>query len=400
VRVLFVSPVVPYPPITGVRVRMFNLLQELSKRHEITLVCFDELLNVRVDLDHVLELCNNAHVFPTRRPTTPANILDYFVHGKSASVAIFTSPRARSTIARLVAETNFDLVNIHSFYTAHNLPSSCNLPIVIVDHSLQFIMTQRHCNITSGVVRAAFRIDSRRAKRWLIQAWRQDDVCAAVSEAERQIASTLVPSKPIHAVPNGVDESYFRYVDPSARSPATILFVGNFRSFVNCDAIRYFVDEIFPIIKEKVHEAELWVVGNDPPPEIRRLARRPSVQVTGTVPDVRPYLAAASVFICPLRTGSGTRLKILEAMAMGLPIVSTTIGAEGLNVKDKVHILLANDQSAFAEKVVRLLTTPEYGARLGREARELVERNYTWHESAQALETCYEIAVTLRLPAI
>jgi glycosyltransferase involved in cell wall biosynthesis len=204
------------------------------------------------------------------------------------------------------------------------------------------------------------------------------------SERERAVISAYLPRKPTAAVLNGVDLDHFR---PSVApvDPSTILFTGSIDYRPNTDAVLYFAREIFPRILRAQRRATLMVVGMRPPPEITALAG-PNIVITGAVADVRPYLQRATVVVAPLRMGSGTRLKLLEAMAMGKPVVSTALGAEGLAVEGGTHLLVADDPAAFAAEVVRLLDHPSLAAWMGRNGRDLVEREYGWEAAGERLD--------------
>jgi glycosyltransferase involved in cell wall biosynthesis len=212
------------------------------------------------------------------------------------------------------------------------------------------------------------------------------DAILATSEVDRGALASEVGGIPIHVVPNGVDTQYFapgRHGDP-----ALLLFTGAMTYGPNADAMRYFCAEIFPRVQALVPEASLAIVGREPPPWLRRLAGD-GIQVTGTVTDVRPWMERAAVFVVPLRMGSGTRLKILEAMASGCAIVSTTIGCEGLDVTHGEDILIADTPVAFAAEVARCLRDPTLRATLGGRARQLVERRYEWGTIGRELGDFY-----------
>jgi glycosyltransferase involved in cell wall biosynthesis len=193
-----------------------------------------------------------------------------------------------------------------------------------------------------------------------------------------------LPTKPTVVVPNGVDLEHFQPTD-RPRDPTSIVFTGSIDYRPNTDAVTYFVREIFPQIIQGHPDATFMVVGMRPPEQVKSLAGR-NVIVTGQVPDVRPYLARASVVIAPLRMGSGTRLKLLGAMAMGAAVVSTTLGCEGLAVRGGEHLLVADQPHLFARDVVRLLNDPGLASELGRQGRALVEREYGWASAAQRLD--------------
>ncbi len=197
-------------------------------------------------------------------------------------------------------------------------------------------------------------------------------------------------------VPTGVDTEYYR-PSATARVPNNLVFTGSMDWLANQDAMLYFAAEIFPRIQAEIPNVALSIVGRNPPPRIRKLGETPGIHVTGTVSDIRPYVHGAKVYVVPLRIGSGTRLKLLEAMAMGKAIVSTGIGAEGLPVEHGHNIVLADTPAAFAAETVALLRDRERRGALGLNARETAERDHAWPQVGRVFnEICYRAAITAR----
>ena len=214
--------------------------------------------------------------------------------------------------------------------------------------------------------------------------WHKADACILTSEREQQILNAQMPRKPTHVAPNGVDIDYFR---PSAASvdPNSLVFTGLISYRPNTDAVLFFVNEVLPHIVKARPETVFSIVGMGPPDEVTRLVGL-NVKVTGEVPDVRPYIEKASIFVVPLRMGSGTRLKVLEGLAMGKPMVSTRLGCEGIEVQDEEHLLMADDPQAFARAVIRLMDDRELALRLGTAGRTLVESRYSWESIVETME--------------
>jgi glycosyltransferase involved in cell wall biosynthesis len=219
------------------------------------------------------------------------------------------------------------------------------------------------------------------------EACRRHDAIFATSERDRRLLETLVPGVPKFVIPNGVDPSYFT---PAAGSPepASLVFSGMMAYVPNNDGMLYFLDEIFPLIRAKVPGLKVYIVGNRPPKSLLERASE-SVIVTGYVEDVRPFISKASVYIVPLRMGSGTRLKILEAMSMGKPVVTTSIGCEGLDVVNGETAVIADDPLSFAGSVVDLLGDGQMRERLSRNGMELVRQKYDWSVVDGLVEEAY-----------
>jgi glycosyltransferase involved in cell wall biosynthesis len=213
------------------------------------------------------------------------------------------------------------------------------------------------------------------------------DHVLAVSDADRSVFETYLPAQKVDVIATGVNVEFFQPLDPASVNENNLVFTGSMDWLPNEEGLFYFVKEILSLIRQSKPDVTLTIVGRRPSERLKAMAERDGqIQVTGRVEDIRPYVEKAAVYIVPLRVGSGTRLKIFEAMAMGQAIVSTTLGAEGLPVKDGENILLRDDSQSFANAVLRLLNERELRSRLGRAARKLVEESYSWAAVARDFE--------------
>jgi glycosyltransferase involved in cell wall biosynthesis len=214
---------------------------------------------------------------------------------------------------------------------------------------------------------------------------RRSSLCLTTSERDKDVLREHIPSLECQVIPNGVDSLFFR--DPGGHvEEGCIVFTGTISYFPNLDGVLYFVDKVFPLIKAEREHVKFYIVGKDPPEKIRSYASSSSIIVTGTVEDVRPYLSRAQVVVAPLRIGGGTRLKILEALAMGKAVVATSLAAEGLELVSDEHLVIADDPRAFARTVVDLLGDEKLRARLGANGRKVVEERYDWRSITRQLE--------------
>jgi glycosyltransferase involved in cell wall biosynthesis len=238
----------------------------------------------------------------------------------------------------------------------------------------------RHAQVArSFVMRAYMREQWRRMRAFEQRECRRFDHVIAVSELDRDTFRDGYGLTTVSAIPTGVDVDFFRPSFTTVKAPTEIVFVGSMDWMPNSDAVTWFCTDILPLVRDQIPDVQLTIVGRDPRPDVQELAARiPGVAVTGTVPDVRPYLERSAIVIVPLRVGGGTRLKIFEAMAMEKAIVSTRIGAEGLPVRDEVELLLADDAPSFATAVVRLLQDHATARRLGETAAARVRGDFGW----------------------
>ncbi|HEX2387224.1 MAG TPA: glycosyltransferase family 4 protein, partial [Candidatus Binatia bacterium] len=240
------------------------------------------------------------------------------------------------------------------------------------------------------VKRALLGIEWRKLRRAEARACADAAVTLAVSENDRAVLAAAAPQARVQAIPTGVDTSYF-HPNGTRQAAAKLVFTGSMDWYPNEDGILYFIDSILPLIRREVPEASVTVVGRNPTAKLRAAAG-PAVHVTGTVDDVRPYIAEAAVYVVPLRLGGGTRIKIFEALAMGKAVVSTRIGAEGLPVVSGEHFIEADEPEDFARAVVALIREPERRKRLELAGRMLVEERYSWRQAAREFETrCEEV---------
>jgi glycosyltransferase involved in cell wall biosynthesis len=306
------------------------------------------------------------------------------------------SPAFAARLSAWLSAERFDVVQIEGIEMARYLGvvlAAGDRPcLVFDDHNAEYVLQER-----------AFRSDIRRPARlhaglYSFVQWRrlcrfEAEICRLTdrvitcSAADAAALRRIAPEARIHVIPNGVDTTAFR--PQPAEAVATLVFTGKMDFRPNVDASLWLVEEILPRIRQAQPGATVVLVGQRPSPAVARLAAVPGVVITGRVEDVRPYIAGAQVYVAPLRMGSGTRLKLLEAMAMGAAIVSTRLGAEGLPVESGRHLLLADDAADFATAVIALLNDRTQGTALGREARRLVETEFDWRSIIPRLETVY-----------
>jgi glycosyltransferase involved in cell wall biosynthesis len=268
------------------------------------------------------------------------------------------------------------------------VPAGIGCRTVLSLHNVAFEQYRRMARLDCGIpARVGYRLKSSIMRRAEMGYVRRFDCCVTVSIAESDLLTDLLPPVRPVVIENGVDCTALQPLLPAP--PAALLFAGVMDYPPNADAVVFFCRRILPLIRSRVPDVNLFIVGHSPPPRVVALAREPGVAVTGHVEDMRDYYARSSVAIVPLRAGGGTRLKIMESMALGRPVVSTTIGCEGLDVQDNVHLLIADDPTHFAECVVRLLLEPVLRDRISAEARLLVEQRYDWPAIGKRLIAAY-----------
>jgi glycosyltransferase involved in cell wall biosynthesis len=317
---------------------------------------------------------------------------EYLAYGRNLfsmrpySVAKYCQAHVAEQLRTHLGKKSYDVIICDFLLTAGVIPWDLPGPRVLFTHNVETRIWERHFQIARNPVwKAACYREFRtmaRMERFYLQ---QSEHVLAVSEADRDSFSSLLHPSRISVIPTGVDVDYFQPT-PELEERNALVFTGSMDWMPNNDGISYFVEKVLPIVRQQIPDTVLWVVGRRPSAQLERIAERdPKVKVTGRVDDIRPYMAKSSVYVVPLLVGGGTRLKIFEAMAMGKAIVSTTIGAEGLPVESGRNIALADEAETFARQVIHLLRDSEKRQELGRAARQLVEKKYSWNSVGQQL---------------
>ncbi len=388
-RILFVTQIVPYPPHGGVLQRGYNLLRELGRDNEVHLLAFhhpDELPNgeplerSRAELG---KFCRHIEYFPLWPKQSAAHKLVALAAG-----AVYPGPfsvlahrsgaLARRIEALCSGQTRPDIVHLDTIALAPYRKYCGLVPTVLGHHNIESqIMARRAPHESSAAARLYVAAQARRLTELERTEPGKFPLNVVVSETDGAALTQLCPGTATVNVPNGVDIEYFR-PRPGEETPA-LIYTGGMNMFANRDAVEWFLESIWPLVKREVPEARFFAIGQRPSERVLEAAARdPSVEAPGHVADVRPWVARAAVYIVPLRVGGGTRLKMVDAMAQGKAIVATRVGAEGIKGDDGRHFVLADEPEAFAREVVRLLRDPAARARLAAEARTRAEDTYAW----------------------
>jgi sugar transferase (PEP-CTERM/EpsH1 system associated) len=384
------------PLDNGGRLRTWNLMRHLAKRHDITYLGFSETQQSAADLAGMREVCTDLIAIPRSDP--PKGSWRFYVDAARHladplpyAIGKYRSPEFTRRLRGLLAERTFDLIVCDFLFPAINLPRELPCPAVVFTHNVESEIWRRHTETRTGALgRFLYGMQYRRMLRYERRALARFDGVLAVSEADSETLERLYPDairRPVQIVPTGVDTEYFTPAAcPSPAASRSVVFTGSMDWLPNEDAMLFFCRETLPLIRREEPGVTLSIVGRAPTPAVSALARQHGVIVTGRVEDVRPYVRDAAVYVVPLRIGGGTRLKIFEAMAMGKAVVSTGVGAEGLPVTDGEQVWLADQPQAFASAVVSLLRDVHRRRHLEEAARALVLERYDWSAVAGHLE--------------
>ena len=399
-KILWVKAGGLLPLDSGGKIRSYNILRELARNHSVTFFSFhpEHEDAAHAELDRLFERVVSC---PIKLPAakSASEFLRYAASVFSPepyAIRKYCQPQVATELRKLARSRRFDVIVCDFLVAAGVIPWELDSPKVLFTHNVEAMIWKRHCEIARNPLWKAL---SWREWQTMLRAerkyLRKADHVLAVSQADRDFFAEFVPAAKLTVIPTGVDIEYFQ---PSnePEDPQTLVFTGSMDWLPNEDGILFFVQEILPLVRAEVPSARLSVVGRKPSRKLQELAAAnpQCLHLTGWVEDIRPYMAKGAVCVVPLRVGSGTRLKIFEAMAMGKAVVSTTIGAEGLPGRHGVELLLADSPADFAKCVTTLLHQDALRQRIGSAARALVETRYSWRsvaaEFAAALERVAE----------
>lgn len=374
-HLLFLSRWFPYPPDNGSKIRIYNLLRGLSRRYEISLISFYKPSEGNPDIKALQSICADVQVVPWKeyRPRSWQSIMALLSSKPRAYVDTYSEEMA-TLIRKKLSECRCDLVIASQIDTALYAPTFYGVPAIFEEVEVGVPYDQAfQANTTRARMRG--RLTWFKHRRYLAALLGYFDACTVVSDREEELLKSHITStQPVVMIPNCVDLDLYEVVD-EAPIPNQIIFIGSLTYQPNYEGIVWFLREVFPLIRQEIPDAHLTITGdhaNKPLPQVDGVTR------TGMVDNVYSYVASSWLSVVPLRTGGGTRLKILESMALSTPVVTTTKGAEGLDVRDDQHVLVANEPDEFARAVIKLLGDPIYRKRIAKNGISLVREKYNW----------------------
>jgi len=398
-RVLYLSPRVCWPLRSGAHLRDFYLAREIASHAVLTYVGLEtEQSSKRSGMgrEHLPEL-NEAEVVRLYRETgySGVNLLRGFIGPAPVSILNFTTKTGMDCLERLLQEQTFDAVqveNVHLIAYAQRIRQIApKVPMLCDWHNIESEIQDRYAeNYSRGLRRFYARRTAHLLRGFERKFLRLGDAHTVCSERERQLLLSLEPGARIEVIENGVDVSYFSQVERLPGGPRrSLVYVGLMEYHANVDAVCYFAREVWPKVRQLRPELNFKIVGARPTAEVMALANQAGITATGTVDDLRPYYREALTAVVPLRVGGGTRLKILEAMAAGVPVISTALGAEGLSAEEGKEIVLADTPSSMAEAIAGLHESSADWRRLAENGKRLVLSNYDWPVIGKKLVRVY-----------
>jgi glycosyltransferase involved in cell wall biosynthesis len=385
----------PWPPDSGFRQRDFFLLRHSARHNNIHLLCLCDADRPLPDIAPLQDLCRHIELFPINLKidkTIFRSMWSRWLAGDPLATAPYFSDQMFARIHQLLLSEKFDILQIeHSFLVPFRkaVPKSFTGRTILALHNIGAVQYRRMVNLSFPfLTRALFGIKSLLMRNWEVRCAALFDSVVVVSESEAEWLRQRNPDLPVAVIDNGVDITGTPYLPVTEVGP-NLLFVGSMVYPPNEDAMRYFCRTIWPLVKTAIPAVQLWIVGHEPSPALQQLGRDASIHIIGTVADLAPHYANTKLVIVPLRAGSGSRLKILEAMAMGRAVVSTSIGCEGLVLEHDIHLAIADTPSDFSDAIVALINDEQRRSRMVDQARRWVEERYDWPCLGEKLVSLY-----------
>jgi sugar transferase (PEP-CTERM/EpsH1 system associated) len=397
-RIFFVCRRVPFPPDRGDKIATFNEIRHLSARHEVHVFCLGDGSQ---DLDNIPGLrkyATSVTAAPVNALTIRLRALKALLTGEPLSVAAFNEAKLHAAIRRKFDELSPDLIIVYSCNVAQFAEHFPQVPRIMQFGDLDSLKWRQYAERSRMPLKWIYAIEEKRFLAYERRIARAFSYALVHTDVERRDFERLIPGVPVTLVGNGVDLDYFRS-GGDAKQPASIVFTGVMDYRPNVDAVVWFCNEILPAIQAEIAEASFTICGSRPTPTVLSLAKQRGVAVTGWVPDTRPYLDRAEVFVAPLRMARGVQNKLLEALAMGLPCVASTAAWNGTTIAQGEGILGTDNPREFAEHVIRLLQQDDWRADMARRARTAAEANYRWEAQMARLDQVVA-AVSQPLPRI
>lgn len=396
-KILLVSSYLPFPLLNGGNIRLYNLIKELHKRHQVTLICEIRPNQSQEDVGEVEKICFKVVTVPRKKQWSLKNIVTSALSTQPFLITGHTLPEMTRAIEKELASAHYDLIHVETFYVMQNLPKT-HLPVVLVEHNIEYLVYKRYTQKASFIFKPFLSIDVKKIRRAEEASWRHATAVVTVSEDERKI----INQKNTFVVANGVDTKQFKQktiTKDFVHKDKTILYIGDYKWLQNRDAVGYIIKEIWPVIKENWKEeygkVKLWIVGRHMPDGMKKLGEGDSaIAFDDNNPKSTPEIfTEADVLLAPKRVGGGTSYKTLEAMAVGTPVVTNNLGLEGLKIEKVRDILVAQSPKELAENTISLLTDKKKYQQLSQQSRQAIEKTYDWLAIVKDLEAVYSVAV-------
>ncbi len=390
-------PFLPIDQMSGGQTRWYHLIKFLSKKHKITVMSLirGDKEQEKKYLPEIEKYCEKVMVF--KRPKSPWTFRNLFLTLITFNPLVIIrnfSMEERSAIKKELQNNKYDVIHAETFYVMPHIPKTA-VPIVLVEPTIEFSVYQHYVdNEVPFIFRPIYLFDVIKLKFWEKYYWRKSSRLFAVSEEDKQVMEKEMSGINVGIISNGVDVKYFEEKKVVKKIPPRILYHGDYKWMQNVEAVNILIRDIWPLVKEKVKDVKLWISGRSIPEKIIELANRDKdIEISESIKDNRDVFKAASVLVTPIMSPGGTRLKVLEAMASGLPVVSTPVGVAGLNITSGKHALVSSKAKELADMTIRILEDKKLSDNVAREGKNFVAKNFDWETIVAKLNNVYEKVV-------
>jgi len=405
VKILWLSHFLPYPPKGGALQRSHNLLRQAAGRHEVHLVSLNQWKNLPTPdavgeaIDFLKNLCKRVEVFPI--PSDAARwrwmmmSMASYLRSSPYDVNWLKNKGMEKYLEKVSKTETFDLVHVDTIGLYPYVSAFSGTPVVLNHHNVEsHMMRRRYEKETNGLKKIYFHRESSKLERYEREVCGKCALNLVVSDLDGIRLKETVGNVRYSVIPNGVDVDYFRLNEKNATKREGLIFVGAMDWYPNREAVRFFLKDIWPKLLEEKPDRRVTFIGKNPPQILLEASKHSAIHAPGFVDDVRPFLDGAGIYVCPIRDGGGTRLKILDALAMEIPLVATGMAVEGLDLEDELHYLKAETAEEFATQINRLENDPILCRSLAVRGQRFVEERYSWDVIGEELARTYEKAVS------
>ena len=391
-KILMLVPYLPTITMSGGQTRWYNIIKYLAKKHDITLFSLIKDDSEKKFIPELLKYCKKVKVFT--RPKKPWTIRNVFlsVFGPFPLLVIRNqSLDERKAIQEELKRIKYDLIHAETFYVMPHLGKT-SVPTILVEQTIWHDVYKHYVmHEVPFIFRPFYLQDVLKIKFWEKHYWGKADRLFGVSQEDKVAMLRIVPKKEVGIIPNGVDTRYYREKNVKKHRPPRILYgVTNFEWLQNQEATEILIKTIWPLIKIKHPKSKIWIVGRKIPPWVKKESKKKDILITENIPDARDAYKSATIMVAPIKGAGGTRLKILEAMASELPVVSTKVGVAGLDLTDGKNVLIAETPQDIASKALKLLKNEELAGKIGSKAREHVEKYFDWKSIVKLHDPVYK----------
>jgi polysaccharide biosynthesis protein PslH len=389
-------PFLPNISTSGGQTRWYNIIKYLSQSHDITLFSLIKDDSERKFIPELKKYCKKVEVFKRpKSPWTARNLLLTAFTWYPLLVIRNYSLSEKKAIEEELKNNNYDLIHAETFYVMPHLPKT-NVPSILVEQTIEYQVYMHYVlNEVPFFIKPFLMIDVLKLRFWEKYFWKKTDQLVAVSSEDKKIMQKLIKGIKVEIIPNGVDAKHYSRKKVIKKTPPRLFYgVTNFEWLQNVEAVNILLNKVMPLVRKKIPDAILWIAGRKVPQNLVNLALKDAhFEVAESIPDARDAYGAATVMVTPIKGSGGTRLKILEAMAAGLPVVSTSVGVAGLGLVNGKHALVSDTMQELAEKTAYLLTHPDKAKEIGEMGRKFVQKHYDWKAIVRLHDDIYKKAI-------